>query len=192
MANWWTGLDTSLQFFYAIGIVAGFLLLVQLVMLVMGTTDFAIGDADMDADAEIVSVKSIIAFMFGFGWTGVAVLEADASLGVAVVAAVVVGFTFLLFVFLVVRSLNKLSGGGVRTYEGAVGTQGRVYMRVPGERSAPGQIEVSIQGRVEFVDAYFAGDRVLNPNELVTVIGLVDSHSLLVEPAVPGDSPSSS
>jgi hypothetical protein len=191
MGDWWTGLDTSLQFFYAIGFISGFLLIMQLVFLLLGASDFEIGDVDTDVDAELVSVKSVVAFMFGFGWTGVAMLEGDFSLPAAVLAGVVVGFTFLLFVYLAVRSLKKLSGGGVRSYEGALGTRGRVYMRVPAERAAPGQIEITIQGRVEIVDAYFAGDRVLNPNELVTVVGFVDNHSLVVEPVSPSDPASS-
>ncbi len=191
MGDWWTGLDTGLQFFYAIGIISGFLLIVQLVFLLLGASDFEIGDIDTDVDVEIISVKTIIAFMFGFGWTGVAVLEADSSYPAAIVAGIVVGFTFVFFVYLAIRSLNKLSGGGVRSYEGALGARGRVYMRVPAERTAPGQIEITIQGRVEIVDAYFEGDRVLNPNELVTVVGFVDNHSLIVEPVSLSDPASS-
>ncbi len=191
MGDWWTGLDTGLQFFYAIGFISGFLLILQLVLLLLGASDFEIGEVDTDVDAELISVKSIIAFMFGFGWTGVAMLEADFELPAAILLGVVVGFTFLLFVYFAVRSLNKLSGGGVRSYESALGARGRVYMRVPAERTGPGQIEITIQGRVEMVDAYFEGDRVLNPNELVTVVGFVDNHSLIVEPVSPSDPASS-
>lgn len=180
MNDWWGGLEGGLQFFYFIGIVAGVLLVVQLVSLTIGMGDLDLDD--FDADIDLISLKTLIAFLFGFGWSGAAAREAGLVYPLSALVAVATGALFLYIVGLLIKALNKLSSGGNRSFESAIGAQGRVYMRVPAEQAGIGQIELTLQGRVEIADAYSKADRALNPNELVTVVGLIDAHSLLVEP----------
>jgi membrane protein implicated in regulation of membrane protease activity len=61
----------------------------------------------------------------------------------------------------------------------AVGATGTVYLRIP--NGGTGQVQVSIQGGLRIIDALAAGETELPTGTKVTVVGVRDSTTLVVE-----------
>lgn len=181
MGDWWQDLAGDLQIFYAIGIIAGFFLLLQLVLLAFGVgADMEVGEDD--SSGGFLSIRSLVAFAFAFGWTGVLMKQADRSTVLAVVVALVVAFAVFLGVGLLWRSFGKLGESGSIDYRSAVGKHGTVYLTIAAHRGAPGKVEVLVQGRMRVIDAYTEAAEDLPPPTRVEVIDIVDPGTVLVAP----------
>ncbi len=183
MSDWWTTLTGDLQVFYLIGIIAGALLLLQIILMALG-----IGlDLDMDFSSEdsgigFLSLRSMTAFFFAFGWTGVIMKEADKSTTISVIVAAAVGLAVYLAVALIWRRFSKLDESGSVDYSNAVGVTGSVYLPITGNRSGVGKVEVMVQGRMRLIDAYTEADSTISTKERVKVVDVVDPSTVLVEP----------
>jgi hypothetical protein len=187
MGDWWTGLDGDLQVFYLIGIIAGAILILQIILLAFGVgfdadVDVSDIDGDFDADVGFFSLRSITAFFFGFGWTGVIAIESGASTLWATLIALVVGLGMFVLVALVWQQFAKLGESGSLDYAHAVGVTGSVYLPIAANRSHPGKVEVMIQGRLAVVDAYTESDVDISSQTRVRVIATIDQSTVLVEP----------
>ncbi len=189
MEQWWNSLSTELQVFYAVGIAGTFFLLIQTVLLIIGFGDDSVGgadDADVDidetGDIRLVSTKTIVAFAVGFGWSGVICLKNGFSIPLTVLIAMFVGSFLMVLVLYLMKSLYGLRSSGNINYENAVGTIATVYVPIPPNQSGPGQVEISIQGRVRFVQAFTDATERIASNTRVKVVDLVDPVTLLVQP----------
>ena len=192
MFEWWDNLGGqsahpgALKIFYAIAIVSGGILAIQMVLTLIGAdTDF---DADgMEAgetgDTGLFSIRTVGAFFTGFGWTGVSMLtsEKDYGLGAATFVATVVGLIFLGTVFYLMRYMFSLREEGTLDYSNAIGEVGNVYLPIPPNRKGMGQVEVLVQGRMRTVRALTDHDEKLGNRTAVRVKSLVDRQTLLVE-----------
>lgn len=183
MELWWSGLDTTVQVFYVIAIATTTLLVLQFILMMLGFD----GDGDLgegalsDGDTGLLSVRTISAFFTGFGWTGVACLEAGWSLLPTLIASVAAGGIFMGGVVLTMRTLYGMRYSGTLDYRNAIGAIGVVYLKIPARMTAPGQIEVRIQGRLCVVEA-FANSAEPIPNQTrVKVIDVMDDNTLVVE-----------
>lgn len=151
--------------------------------MVLGFDDVAPDDIELGgSDVQVLSLKTISAFFTGFGWTGVICLKNGFSLGLAVVISCAVGGLFMIGVLLLMRLMAGMRTSGNIHYQNAIGSVGTVYMAVPPNQSGPGQVEIQIQGRVRFVEAFTDSEEKLTTNTRVKVTGLLDSMTLLVEP----------
>lgn len=183
MLEWFFGLTLGLMVFYGIAIFATFALAVQVVLLVFGIGD----DVDIvdlqDGDGlGLLSLRSVIGFLGGFGWTGVIALEKGLSLGVATVLGVMVGGVLMLSVAYIMKMLYSLRESGTINYEAAIGEVGTVYLTVPPNQSGPGQITVTVQGRLKVVPAFTESESQILSGKKVKVVGLLDARTLIVEP----------
>lgn len=185
MQAWWSSLSGPLQVFWPIALATSALLALQLVMMLFGAGD-GDSDADLDPDGDgglhLVSVRTVVAFFTGFGWGGVAALESGYGVGLATAAALASGAVFMLGVFGLMRGLYSMRASGTIDYRNAVGVVGTVYLAVPEAMSAPGQVEVLVQGRLRVVEAFSRSDRPLPRRSRVRVVGLTDANTLIVEP----------
>ena len=193
MTEWWDVLDIQLKVFYIIGITSTLVLLVQVVLMAVGIGDGDAGagdavdvggDASMEnpGDLHVLSIRTVVAFFAGFGWTGVICLKEGYSLGTALGISVLVGGVFMMTVFYLMRFLYSLRDSGNIHYRNAVGKVGSVYVPIPPNQTGAGQVEVMIQGRVRFVQAFTRSDRKLPSNSRVKVVEILDPRTLLVEP----------
>ncbi len=193
MAEWWEALAMELKVFYLIGITSTAILVVQTILMMIGLggdeLDAAdMPDVDMDSglehpgDLHLLSVRTIVAFFMGFGWTGVICMNHDLGIALALLCAVVVGSVFMSMVFLLMKMLYSLRDSGNIHYKNAIGQVGSVYIPIPPNQSGPGQIEIMIQGRVRFVQAFTKSESKLTNNCRVKVVEIVDQGTLLVEP----------
>ncbi|QTN34121.1 NfeD family protein [Akkermansiaceae bacterium] len=187
---WWDGLSFGLKFFYGIAILSAVLLLLQTVtMFFFGDSDGHGGDfsgadgADHhDTGVGMLSLKSITAFFTGFGWTAVGFMRMGLSMPVVIFLAGMVGVVMMFLIYLLMKSLVKLSDSGTMDYANAVGQPGTVYVTIPPAKGPGGQVETMIQGRLVTAEALQRGPEPLKPGTKVQVIEKVGASTLIVEP----------
>jgi membrane protein implicated in regulation of membrane protease activity len=187
--TWWARLTGAQQFFYGIGIAAGLVTIVLMILTLVGLdhhdADFSghDGAAGDHADgSSLLSIKPITGFFLGFGWGGGIALDNGLSLPVATLVAAVNGAVLMLLLAWAIKLIYSLRTDGTRQINDAIGAIGTVYVTLPPSRAAGGQINVTVSGRLETVAALNAALRPLPSGEKVKVVGVVDTNTVLVEP----------
>jgi hypothetical protein len=190
MELWWGSLGTSLRVFYGIALAASVLLVLQLIAMLFGLDhDGDAFDGDHDSGLGILSMRSITAFFTGFGWGGVVAIKEGFGLTGAIVAALATGGALMAAVVAMMRGFASLRYSGTLDYANAVGHVGSVYQAVPGAMAGPGQIEVLVQGRTAFVQAFTRSPERLPPRARVRVVEALDQQTVVVEPLVAAAAP---
>jgi membrane protein implicated in regulation of membrane protease activity len=187
--GWWDALNFELQLFYGIAIISGVALLIQLVLsFFMGMDDTDFGGMDgggldvHDSGMSIFSVRGVTAFFTGFGWTGVVCTEQGIGLLPALLISTLVGFSLMVMIFLLMRSIMRLQASGTLDYANAVGQVGTVYLTIPPVQRPGGQVETMIQGRLVTAEALQKGTLPLQPGTKVKVVERIGATTLIVEP----------
>lgn len=183
--SWWDALNFDLQVFYGIAIVALIILSFQMITTIFFGMDDASGGFDIaehDSGMGIFSVRGITAFFTGFGWTGVICTKRGLDLIPTVAIAFIVGFSLMVLIYLMMRSLMRLQSNGTLDYANAVGQIATVYVTVSPVQRAGGQVEVMIQGRLTTAEALQKGNQPLTPGTKVKVVDIIGATTLIVEP----------
>jgi hypothetical protein len=134
-------------------------------------------------------VRSLTAFFTGFGWGGVVAIKQGFGLGAAIVVALATGGALMAAVVAMMRGFASLRHSGTLDYANAIGNVGSVYQAVPGAMAGPGQIEVMVQGRTAFVQAFTRSPERLAPRARVRVTEALDQQTVIVEPLGAGAAP---
>ena len=155
--------------------VGGTFLVIQILMLLFGLggeTDvdsidsvdvdhFDLHDADAsDVAFQVLSIKTMIAFLAFFGLAGLAGQNAEMSSTPVVLMALGTGATAVFVVAYIMAGLAKLQSKGNVDLNNAVGVEGRVYLRVPGENAGQGKVTIQVQGRKIECKAFTAGPEI--------------------------------
>ena len=187
--TWWARLTGAQQFFYGIGIAAGLVTVVLMILTLVGMdhhdADFSghDGAAGDHADgSSLLSVKPITGFFLGFGWGGGIALDNGLSLTLSALIALGAGGVMMVALAALIRAIYSLRTDGTRKINDAIGAIGTVYVTLPPDRAAGGQINVTVSGRLETMPALNAALRAIPSGEKVKVVGVVDNGTLLVEP----------
>ena len=185
---WWNLLNLELRIFYGIGIIALLFLMVQIFFSLFAGMD-DMGDLH-DAGAHssglsIFSIRGITAFFLGFGWAGVIALKAGWGVPAAIAVGIVVGGVMMFAIFLVMTSMLKLQSNGTLNFSNAVGQIATVYVTIPAENKAGGQVELLIQGRLTMAEALYRGHEPLRPGTKVRIVEKLSHATLVVEPLHP-------
>lgn len=184
MQSLWQSLNLELQIFYGVGILALLILIIQLVLSFFG------GDADsmdggFDAHGDglgVFSIRGVAGFFTGFGWTGAVLLRSGHSLVVAIIGGLIVGLGFMFVIFFMMRSMMRLQSSGTLDYNNAIGEVATVYVTVPADAKAGGQIEVMVQGRLITAEAIYRGASSIAPGSKVQVVEKVGNSTFIVTP----------
>lgn len=182
--TWWEALNFNLQVFYGIAIIALAALAVQLILSMV----FGLGDMDgidvgeHDSGISIFSVRGITAFFTGFGWTGVIATQQGLGLILTLFLALLVGSGLMFSIYVMMRSFMRLQSSGTLDYGNAVGELGTVYVTVPPDRRAGGQVETMIQGRLVTAEALQKGSDPITPGTKVKIVERIGSTTLVIEP----------
>lgn len=188
-----TGVDAVVYF--GIAVIATFLFVARLVLMLFGADD---GDVDIvsgdvgdgietdhmgsGAAFNLFSLLAILAFFMGLGWMGLAcrltwglgeTLSVVISLGTGV-AMMVMASTMMMYV----KRLEHVVEYDAKT---SIGRTGRVYLTIPAEGKAGGQIEISISGRRKIMNAKTRGEE-LAAFTSIKVVEVGDDDTLVVEP----------
>ena len=184
MEHWWNSLTLPLQVFYATGITAGILLVIEALLTLSGLGHHNLSDSSIDHPDQlgVISVRTITGFFFGFGWSGTIAIKSGLSLIASIAIACAVGLCFLLAIYLLMRGLFSLRASGTLDYRNAIGQVGTVYVTVPPNRGGSGQVEVMIQGRLMTISCLTAHPTLLAPLTKVRVVDLIDQGTVEVQP----------
>ncbi len=129
---------------------------------------------------SIVSIKTVSAMLLGFGFGGAILVQNGFSTGLSALGGIGVGVIIGGAYFALMHSLYKLRSDGTSVLSEAVNRSGTVYIRIPGNTSGAGEIQVSFGGRLQNIRAYTRGLE-LPTGTAVRVIALHGDQALLVE-----------
>lgn len=147
------------------------LFLVKMIMLLVSGGDMDVdGDlteidsgVDMDGGTtfSLISIQSVLAFFMGAGWTGLAArhewnLEAIPAMG----AAIGVGFIFMFISAYFTFKVKGLNASTVIDVREAIGKTGRTYTTIPALGEGIGQIEITIGGKQQILQAMSLGEKI--------------------------------
>ena len=194
LATWWAELSPAMKLLWAVTLTASLIFIIQTVMTFLGadadSTDFDVDvDTSMDgADlsnieggSNLYTFRNFVNFFLGFGWAAILLRPSVTSTGLLVVVAVLVGIALVVAVMYLFKWLSSMQqSGNINVYKSAVGCQGKCYLRIPGERSGEGKVQINIQGAVREYDAVTDGDEI-KTGASVRVVEAIDGNTLLVE-----------
>lgn len=177
---------------------------VYLILAIFGTTLYLLkmllfiisGDGDIDSDGvdfegdfaddggaafSLVSTQSILAFLMGAGWIGLAAqrewhLNDFASL----VAAVLFGSIMMIFSSYITFQIKKFNYIPKTNLKEAIGTSGRAYTNIPAKSEGIGQVEVTVGGKQQIMQASSV-DGAIKSFESIKVVEVDDSGNLVVK-----------
>lgn len=184
IGGWWNDLTLAKQMFYGIGIVAGAVSVVMALLSVVGMDHHdGLDAAGLDHDGiGIFSVKPLTGFFLAFGWTGGIALDNGFSLFAAIGLALVAGAAVMAVMILMFRTMLALKSDGTMQVKAAVGAVGTVYVTVPANKGAGGQVVVNFSGRQETLAALSGGPAPIPSGEKIKVVSVVDGRTVLIEP----------
>jgi len=183
----WNDEAFASQIFWGIGLLGLILIILQAIMGVFAGHDgdtSSSGSIDVQgghgSGAGIVSMKTVSGMLLGFGFGG-AILEKNGfSMGISALGGLGIGVLIGAVYFALMDSLYQLRSAGTSVLSEAVNHSGTVYIRIPGNLSGAGEIQVSFGGRMQNVRAYTQGLE-LPTGTAVRVVALHGDQGLLVE-----------
>lgn len=166
--------------------VGGGLLVVSLILTMVGGD--ADADVDVDGDVDIdgdpsgggLSFRTAVAFLTFFGLTGMLGLSLGWSQVASLGSAILAGGAAFWLVGLAMYQLYKLRSSGNVNVQNAVGVEGKVYLKIPRERSGTGAVTVPIQGRTMKYKAVTKGAEI-KTGEFCRVVAVHAGDTLEVE-----------
>lgn len=180
--SWWGGLGAAQTLFYSVGLLAGAVIIVLLLVAVIGLEH---GDGDFTGDHGddwgLLSLKPIVGFFLAFGWGGAFAINAGWSVFAASAFATLIGGCMMFGVAYVLRSTRKLQADGTIQLKNAVGTIATVYVSVPPGGQSGGQVTVPFSGRTLTLQALQAGATPIASGVKVRVTELIDQQTVRVE-----------
>jgi hypothetical protein len=183
----WDDESFASQLFWGIGLLGLVLIILQAIFGVLAGHDgdtSSSGSVDMSGGhgggGGVVSIKTVSAMLLGFGFGG-AILEKNGfSTGISALGGLGVGLLIGGAYFALMDSLYRLRSDGTSVLSEAVNHSGTVYLRIPGNVSGAGEIQVAFGGRLQNVRAYTRGLE-LPTGTAVRVVALHGDQALLVE-----------
>ena len=192
--------------FLICAVVGGLIMVIQFLMMILGFGDFNDVDApdvdmdggDLDAgDADVgsgsvislarfLSFRVIVAASAFFGviglWADSAEYHPIKSLALALLGGAVAGFA----VAFILGFINKLQSSGNVKIESAVGKIATVYIPIPENKTNTGKIQLTIQGRIDEMEAMTPGPAL--PSGVTVVIKeIIDGRIAIVEAEKQGE-----
>ena len=210
LTNWYAGLDATMQIFWACAIAASVVFIIQNALMLLGlggmdadvdadvSTDFDVhadGDADVSTGHSghegtlgsagifsLFTLRNFINFFLGFGWGGISLAPVVHSKALLVLLSFAIGVLFVAVFAVLMRMMLKLEKSGNFKIQDCVGQTASVYLRIPGNHSGAGKVQISIHGSVYELNAFTDSPEQLATGSRVKVIDVIDSGSLLVSP----------
>lgn len=180
-------LEPLLKIFWYVAIAASVLFIIQTIMTFVGMDGSDGVEADFDGDlghdtapGQYFSFRNFINFLLGFSWTGVLFYDKIESKALLVAFAVLVGLSFLLAFFYILKQMKKLAEDNSTKIEQALGKTAEVYLSIPARKTGKGKILVSIQGSTKELYAVSEGDTIPT-SASVKIIGIENESTLIVE-----------
>lgn len=161
--------------------------------------DFSDTDLDSGFDASdhasgawfvgILTTRSFFAAMTAFGLAGLGTSQQFPDTPyLALSISLLVGFGMLYFVGWLFRSVRYLNSSGTARIEEAIGENGTVYLKIPGNNEGKGKVTVLIQERSMEYEAMTSGEKI-ETGATVHVLEVISPGVLEVTLADPQEEP---
>lgn len=181
MFDFITNAEPLLQGFWYVALIGSLIFLVQTIFTLIGGFD-ADGiniDSDgvfdqIDAPFQFFSFRNLINFMLGFGWTGVAFHSDIPNRFLLITLSVIVGLGFIFIFFVLIKQISKLAEDNTFHYEKLLNKTGNVYLRIPGNMSGKGKIQISVNGTSRDLDAMTEENESLPSGTSIRVEKIID------------------
>jgi membrane protein implicated in regulation of membrane protease activity len=180
----------GIEIFYLIcAVLGGVFVLVRIIMMVVGMDhdasqvdfDHDLGSAHTDSDAgfKALSIHSLSSFFMMFGLVGLALYrQSRVGLFFSLAGAVAAGFGAVWVIGKLFSMITKLQSSGTIDISRAVGAQGKVYLRIPG--NGTGRVLVTVNNCLREYDAMSYDNKELPSDTPIRVVW-VDGNVLVVE-----------
>lgn len=166
--------------FWSVGFCGLLLVALQGVLSIfVGHHEINLGSHETSWDGYI-SLKSVSALLIGVGFGSAVFGENGFSILVALAAGLAIGLCTAGFFIMLMSGLSRLRSDGTAMLWEAIGQRGKVYLRIPAQGLAPGEIQVSFAGRLVNVPAFTRGGELATGTD-VLVISLHGENALEVE-----------
>lgn len=193
--TWFTALDGMQQMFWGCALVASAVFLIQMILTMFGMdahdvdVDFDVADfGDVDSDTmdtggalSLFSIRNLVSFFVGFGWAGVTLNDWIPNSILLVIVSVLVGCGFVWVFFLVKKQMKRFEANGAFNIENCKGRTANVYLRIPGQSSGKGKVQISVNGAFHEVDALTDGEPIAS-GQKVRITEVIDGETLKVTP----------
>ena len=186
---WWAGLAPVMKILWVATLAATLIFIIQSILTFVGadadaSADFDIdGDADMSMDgASLYSFRNFVNFILGFGWSAILLQPSIPSWPVLILVSVIIGVALVAGVMYLFKWLASVQqSGNINREKAAAGSEGTVYLTIPGARAGKGKVQITISGAVREYDAVYEGESALKTGTPIRVVDVIDSNTLLVE-----------
>ena len=186
--------------FLICAVVGGLIMVIQFLMMILGFGDFndvdaldvdmdggdvGAGDADVGSGsvislARFLSFRVIVAASAFFGVIGLWADSAKLHPIVSFACALIGGWGAGAAVAFILGLINKLQSSGNVKLESAVGKTATVYIPIPENKTNTGKIQLSLQGRIDEMEAMTPGPAL--PSGVTVVIKeIIDGRIAIVE-----------
>lgn len=194
IASWWADLSPVMKLLWGVTLTASLIFVIQTVMTFLGA-DADGTDFDMDVDtsmdgadlsnieggSNLYTFRNFVNFFLGFGWSAILLQSSVKSTALLVILSILIGVGLVVAVMYLFKWLSTMQqSGNINVYKSCVGCQGKCYLRIPGERSGEGKVQITIQGAVREYNAVTDGDEIKTGTP-VKVVEAIDANTLLVE-----------
>lgn len=138
----WNSLELAGQIYFCAACIASVMLIVQLVLLFVGSfthLDLDIFDVD-DGGIGMFSLKGMTAFFAVGGWSATGAILGGLHWGWSIPIFVVAGAVAQVGMVILYRIIGKVRGKGIIAPHDAIGLEGEVYSKVPAAGQGRGKI----------------------------------------------------
>lgn len=154
----------------------------------VGHGDVHSGDANAEhADSttgfRVISLRTVVAGVTFFGLGGLGAESTGAGPIAVWMVALAAGAAAMYGVYWVFRTLYSLKSDGTVQIANAVGQHGTVYLRIPGDDSGTGKVQMCLQSRTVEYLATTAGEALPTGTRIV-VVDVVTPTTVQVEPVL--------
>ena len=179
------------MFFLICAIVGGIFVSIRLVMQLIGIGhdgggsfesgghDFDSHHADSDIGFKVLSLHGLTSFLMMFGLVGLA-LYRQSGMGtfISIVGAFAAGLVSVWIIKKLFSLILKLQSSGTISIDSTVGSQGKVYLNIPG--NGTGRVLISVNNSLREYEAASSDEKEISTDTPIRVIW-VDGNVLVVE-----------
>lgn len=186
LMDWYNSLDFTQQLFWGCAIVASVVFAIQMVLTLIGIdADVDFDGPDFDGDTtdfgglSLFSIRSLVNFLMGFGWAGVCFHGVIGNVFLHFLASIAVGLAFGSIWFVVRKKMRQLEKNGAWKIQDCLNNTCDVYLRIPGNKSGMGKVQISLGGSIHELNAMTEQEE-LPTGTKVVVTEVMDASTLLV------------
>ena len=135
---------------------------------------------DSTGDFEVLSFQTIATFLMGFGWSGLGGFRgAGWSAGFSVLFGIAAGSGMVWLLAKLLRLVYGFQSSGTVSIRDSLGTEGQVYLQIPGQRQGRGQVRLVIGERQRYFNAV-TDDELIATKSRVRVTAVNDDNTITV------------